>query len=514
MEEIIGKIFPQNCGDDLKVIESLKIDNKTFYRCQFLKYPCEIIKKLDHIKRGVCNNPQIEQIEFVQKEWKQNCGDSLRILRKTEQKNKNGKGEYLWEVEFINYPYKLFVTKSQVLSGCVDNPQIENQEFIGKEFMQNCGDTLVVLEKSNSKIITEYQNYYLYKVRFKEYFFETLASKRDILRGSVQNLSLPWKSKENLEKYIEENFKEKPTLDDLYKSFNKPKTTICNFLTKYDLHDLIKYTIESKEENKIREYIKSIYQKCPEIPNRSLLPNGREIDIYLEELKLGFEYNGNYWHSNEIKSNEYHQEKSLLLKEKGIDLVHIWEWEWFNKEEIIKSIIKTKLGFFDKIIYARKCQIKEIDTENYRNFCLKNHLQGNCGAKIKLGLFYEKELVQIMSFGIPRFTDNYEWEILRECSKLNYCIVGGKEKLWKYFVKKYNPKNCLSYCDFGKFTGKSYLKIGFKFLRLNKPGFVWWENKTNGNVFWRTPSKNEEYKKKYLKLYDCGQLVFVWTSSK
>ena len=131
------------------------------------------------------------------------------------------------------------------------------------------------------------------------------------------------------------------------------------------------------------------------------------------------------------------------------------------------------------------------------------------GAKVKLGLLYEDELVQVMSFGAPRFSSNYEWEIIRECSKLGYIILGGKEKLWKYFLKNFSPNNCLSYCDFSKFTGSSYLKLGFKLKQLNKPGFVWWDSKTN-QTFLRTPWKHQEYKEKYLKIYDAGQLVFEW----
>ena len=115
-----------------------------------------------------------------------------------------------------------------------------------------------------------------------------------------------------------------------------------------------------------------------------------------------------------------------------------------------------------------------------------------------------------MSFGSPRFTENFDWEIIRECSKLGYIILGGKEKLWSYFIKKYSPKNCISYCDFSKFTGESYLKLGFKKERLNKPGFVWYDNTIN-QVFWRNPYQNQEMKEKgYLKIYDCGQLVFTW----
>ena len=138
-------------------------------------------------------------------------------------------------------------------------------------------------------------------------------------------------------------------------------------------------------------------------------------------------------------------------------------------------------------------------------------MQGECGAKIKLGLFFKEELVQIISFGVPRFTDKYDWEIIRECSKLGYCVIGGKEKLWSYFVKNFQPKNCISYCDFSKFTGNSYLKLGFKKERLNKPGFWWYDEKTK-QVFQRTPEKNQEMKEKYIKIYDAGQLVFVWNN--
>ena len=36
------------------------------------------------------------------------------------------------------------------------------------------------------------------------------------------------------------------------------------------------------------------------------------------------------------------------------------------------------------------------------------------------------------------------------------------------------------------------------------------KNKLN-EVFWRNPYKNQEMKDKgYSKIYDCGQLVFVW----
>jgi hypothetical protein len=139
-------------------------------------------------------------------------------------------------------------------------------------------------------------------------------------------------------------------------------------------------------------------------------------------------------------------------------------------------------------------------------------LQGECGAKIKLGLFFKEELVQIMSFGVPRFTNEFEYEIIRECSKQGYIIFGGKEKLWSYFIKNYNPNSVISYCDFSKFTGNSYLKLGFKKERLNKPGFIWWDSKIN--VFWRNPYKNKLTCIKNTNIFFFHFFVFPRTSLK
>ena len=568
-EDFIGHIFPQNCGDSLLVIEkSNKKDNggNYLYRCQFQKYFYEVFVRKGHILNGSIINPQIEKVEFIDKIWPQKCGDSLKIISKYE------KGDY-WNVEFINYPYKLIARKIFIKEGTVLNPEIENQTFIGKEFPQNCGDSLVVLEKtnkqdkdksffyrcqfqkypyeiltSNKKLIKEgnicnpliEQNefighiynqqygeklkviektsfkkdeHYLYKCQFKNYPYETLAKKEKILKGHVLNPKLPHLNKNTLLQYIKDNFEEKPTLQELADSLNLAYTTIGQKIIEFDLKEYISYfDIKSTKEFDLRNYIYSLNDSFLKESCWTEL-DGKEIDIYSPSLKLGIEYNGNYWHSELYKSPNYHQEKSLLAKEKGIQLVHIFEYEWINKQEILESLIKSKLGIFEKKIPARKCIIKELQNKEYQDFCNKNHLQGECGAKVKLGLFYKDELIQVMSFGVPRFTNKYEWEIIRECSKLGYIILGGKERLWKYFVKNYNPKDCISYCDFSKFTGNSYLKLGFEKISLNLPGFVWWDKESN-QIFQRSPWKHKEMKEKYIRIFDAGQLVFKWTNFK
>lgn len=502
-DNLINCIFEQKCGDSVLVVEKTSQkgkDGSFLYKCCFQKYPCEILVAKCQILRRSVINPQIEQKEFLDKIWPQNCGDSLKIIEKIVRKGK----VTLFKCEFIKYPFEIYTYKDSILKGQVQNPNIEQFEFIGKEFKQNCGDSLKVIEKTNNKS----GNNFYYKCKFLKYpNCEILALKSAILKGSVENINIIWKSKEKLENYIKNNFSEKVTLTKLADNFGIALSTIGQKINEFGLEKYISYSYDNQEII-LKKYLKQFNIKAVS-KHFSKEFDFKELDIYIYEKNLGIEYNGNYWHSELYKKQNYHQDKSLLFLNKGIKIFHIFEYEWFINQKILKDLIKSKLGIFDQKIFARKCIIKEINNKEYQNFCNQNHLQGEAGAKIKLGLFYKNELVQIMSFGAPRFTDKFDWEIIRECSKLGYCIIGGKERLWKYFINRCNPSNCISYCDFSKFTGESYLKLGFKKERLNKPGFVWW-NKNNNKVFWRNPYKHQEMKEKYLKIWDCGQLVFIW----
>ena len=165
---------------------------------------------------------------------------------------------------------------------------------------------------------------------------------------------------------------------------------------------------------------------------------------------VGFEYNGLFWHSEKMgKSKNYHLDKQNLAKKNGIKLYHIFSDEWIKNKEIVKSKIKNILGLSGKKIYARKCEIKEITTEEKNKFLLKNHIQGIDKSTHKIGAFYGEELVAVMTFSALRNVlgskkeDNH-FELVRFSSNN---VVGIASKLLKYFVKKYNPDKIISYAD-------------------------------------------------------------------
>ena len=278
-------------------------------------------------------------------------------------------------------------------------------------------------------------------------------------------------------------------------------------------------------ENK-RDFSKSKIQEelFEWIPIENKVSNARgiispyELDIYLSNFNLAIEYNGSYWHSEGRKEKEYHLNKTKLCNEKGIQLLHIFD---FDDLDIWKSIISNKLGLNNKI-YARKCIIKELEYKEIKDFLIENHLQGSCVSKINLGLFYNEELVEVMTFGKPRFNKKYDYELLRLCTKKYSNVIGGASKLFKYFIQKYKG-SIISYANRRFSNGNIYKQLGFKELNKTEPNY-WYVNgfeilsryqcqkhKLNSLLEDFKPELSEYENMSnngYFRIYDCGNIVY------
>ena len=138
-------------------------------------------------------------------------------------------------------------------------------------------------------------------------------------------------------------------------------------------------------------------------------------------------------------------------------------------------------------VYARNCIIKEVSSAETTEFLNKNHRQGAVGSTVRIGLYYNDELISIMTFGKMRYTvgtsrhENLEncWELSRFCSKLCVSVVGGASKLFKYFVATYKPARIRSFSDKSHTRGIVYETLGFKELHTSKPSYVWVDSKTD-----------------------------------
>lgn len=282
----------------------------------------------------------------------------------------------------------------------------------------------------------------------------------------------------------------------------------------------------SYKEQEVAAFVKSL--SVDVITNsKSIIGNGKELDIYIPSKNLAIEYNGLYWHSDAYVSNDYHLVKTEKCKEKGVRLIHIFEDEWLTKPEIVKSRLRNILGCNEVKIFARKCVVKELSNKEVRSFLNGNHIQGHVNAKVSLGLFYNDELVSAMTFSslrknLGQTAKEDSYELLRFCNKLNTSVVGGASKLLSFFEKRFKPKMVISYADRRWSEGELYTSLGFEFEHLSQPNYFYVRGNQRENRFkyrkselvkqGHDPSKSERVimgELGYVRIYDCGAMRFV-----
>lgn len=282
----------------------------------------------------------------------------------------------------------------------------------------------------------------------------------------------------------------------------------------------------SKNENDIVDKIKE-YGINVEQGNRKIL-NGKEIDIFLPDYNVGIEYDGLKWHSDEFcKDKNYHVNKTNECLSHGINLIHIFEDEYYHHKELVLSKIEHILHIDNGLekINARQCKIKEISNKEAFNFLERNHIQGFSKSTVYLGCFYNEKLVGVMTF--VKEKEGY-WELNRFASDINYICRGVAGKLLSYFKKNYEWEYIKSFAD-RRWTinneNNLYTKLGFRQEKILKPDYKY----CKGNVKERihkfnfrkqilhrkyglplTMAESEMAKKLgYNKIWDCGLIKYV-----
>ena len=292
--------------------------------------------------------------------------------------------------------------------------------------------------------------------------------------------------------------------------------TICNTVSE----------LKSIKEKEVIDFLSSLGLNVIK-GDRDIL-NGKEIDILIPDFNIGIEFNGLYWHCEKYVDKDYHINKTNVCESKGIHLIHIFEDEWVNNKDIVKSRLKNLFKLTENKVYGRKCIIKEVNTKDKTKFLNDNHIQGTIGSKVNLGLYYNDDLVSIMTFGKGRVVMNgvkNEWELLRFCNKINHSVIGGASKLFKHFIKNYKPNQLISYADRRWSQGNLYYQLGFNKTHNSTPNYFYVVNNEREHRF--------KYRKNLLveggfdekktereimcdrgiyRIYDCGNLVYIYNN--
>lgn len=287
------------------------------------------------------------------------------------------------------------------------------------------------------------------------------------------------------------------------------------------------YVKQSKGELELLGFIKEIYTGEIQTGKRTIL-GGRELDIYIPELKIAFEYNGVWSHSEKDgdvsyairKDKTYHISKTELCEEQGIELIQIWSSSWRDKKDIWKSRIRAKFGLVGRKLFARKCVVKEISVGEKNTFLDFNHLQGRDKSNTKLGMFYGDELVSVMTFSKSRYNKNADWELSRFATVKDTLVVGAFSKMVKHF-RKLHAGSIISYADRLHSTGGVYRANGFEVWKVNPPSYHYF--KDNENLLHRmnfqkkmitfagdTRTEFEVMRENgYNWVWDCGTIAFI-----
>jgi len=268
-----------------------------------------------------------------------------------------------------------------------------------------------------------------------------------------------------------------------------------------------------------------------------------EVDIYFPDYKIGLELNGLYWHSfspyikngfqNENQCKWHLYNKKILGLKNNINIIFLFEHEYHNRQFFNKFLdfFLTKFGIYDKKIYARKCVFKEVNQSLAFEFYKENHLLDNPSPGKHFGLFFDDELVSLMSF--KRIKD--DWMLTRYCSKRKYQVIGGFKKLLLNIIRFLNIKtNIYTFIDLRFVDPKHnvFVRNSFKKVGEVEPRYFYWKNSPKNPKEFKIldriyaqkkhlrkilPKFNENltenenvFKYFFGKCYDCGKVKLVF----
>lgn len=473
--------------ENLIDIEQFKID------CSSGLYTLnEINKKFsitNEIFRKICKRKNIDYI-LKEDKFKPNEDELLDLLYTTNSYTKVAKHYNITNATLYNYLKNIDYNKSKV-----------GKKWIDPELLKD----LVFIKKYNINMLCEEFN-------TTRIIMERILRENNIkLKGIFQI----WEERrnhieENINYYIDLN--KKQSLLDISIQENISIEQLKNTFKKLNIDVVLHSRNKSKGEIELKNYIRDLGFECKSV--KKLHNNKRyEIDCFIPDLNIGFEYCGEYWHSiNAGLEKKYHQDKYFWAKEQGIDLITIFESEWKLKHDIVKSIINHKLKMSHKI-YARNTIFKEINRNKAREFHNKNHIHGYVNSSLNYGLYYKDELVSVISFSKPRFDKRYEYEITRFSSLINTVVIGGFTKL----LKNSNLKSIITYADLRFGSGEVYLKSGFKQLNPTPPNYRYFKTIFESRIKYQkhkltkmkhySPDKTEHeimMLNNYYIVYDCG----------
>ena len=432
-----------------------------------------------------------------------------------------------WYDEYFNFIYKDIIEEELKKCGYCDwnTNDIDNKSGAYQNHLLK-NHSLTVGEH-----IKKYPDDILYFKNYKRELKDNEKITCKICNKSMKVLTNTHMNKHGLTVF---EYKNKFNIDIIY-----AETQIDGFRERYE--ESLKnnsFRKTSKAEQEISDFLTLLNIK--HILNDREVLSGMEIDIFIPDYNIGIEYNGLYYHTDKFgkKDRMYHYNKTKICREKGIKLISIFEDEWISSKELILSKIRYFLKLSKNKIYGRNTIIKEINSYDKNIFLNKYHIQGEDKSIIKLGAFYNNELVAVMTFDNNRqFSKEknhniMDYELKRFATTTEYNVIGIGSKLFKYFLKNYESNKIISFLDnrWAINDINIYDILGFKLIKKLKPDYSYFNPKVSRNkrlhkfaygkkrlktLFPEIYSDNKTeweimQEAGYDRIWDCGKLKYVY----
>ncbi|KAL1507928.1 hypothetical protein AB1Y20_007532 [Prymnesium parvum] len=160
-----------------------------------------------------------------------------------------------------------------------------------------------------------------------------------------------------------------------------------------------------------------------------------------------------------------------------LPLVHLWEDEWRQRAQIVRSRLLAMTGR-SRRLFARRLKVRRVDAATLEAFLLKHHLWGPTKARFRYGLFETldsgEDLVAVASFSSRRHVHRAgvrfrSHELIRYCSRRGVTVVGGISKLIAAFTRELEPDDIITVVDRNWGAGDGWGSFGFEQVQRMPP---------------------------------------------
>lgn len=294
------------------------------------------------------------------------------------------------------------------------------------------------------------------------------------------------------------------------------ETTVNNYINRYECRSSYSSSFEDEIAHFLTENNLSFRAR-----DRTII-KPKELDFYIDDHRLGIEFNGLYWHSSEVITDDTHRVKYEMANHAGIRLLMINEDEWIARPEVLKKKILNLCGKSKRGVGARKLLVREIERRLAMDFCERHHIQGSPSAVIfAYGAFQEDRLVGVITFGRQRGTGILD--LTRFCSD-GATYAGLFSKMMK-FVSKIHIEKIVTFADLRYSDGGLYECCGFTREALIPPDYRYVKRSQTFHKSLFTKKRIEERfgvdmsgkterqamtELGYSRIYDCGKIRFVF----